>query len=939
MDATLLPELLPPDPLQDIPQRFRRVANCLPEYPAVEEAAGSLSYARLDARSDCLAAHLVRLLDVQPEPVALLLPGGALSVTAILGVLKAGKFYAPLDPLSTPEVLAKYLEVSTARLLLTLVELLPLAQSSAPPGTQILALDTLDLDQPTIPPSPRLTPDHYASLTFTSGTTAQPKAVIWHHAGWLHRCWQNRFYDHTTPDDRVGQMFSPAFIPYSTLVLTTLLNGAALVERPPGLEGLQETLDWVNQQAISMFYPPISLLRPVLVVSQHHTRIPSVRALVLGGQSLAAQDLLGLPDLVTPQCLIINRLSMSELHLVARYEVQLQDILPGCGSLPVGHACEGSEISLLDADGKPVIPGEVGQIVVRSRFLSPGYWRNPELTAARFLPDPQGGDRRILLTGDLGRMRADGNLEHCGRVDSKVKIRGFSVEPEAVETVLLAYPNVAECAVIARPGQDSEPRLLAYLASRQFPAPTASELQAHLRASLPEYMLPARFVTLERLPCNLNGKVERRLLPDPGRLRPVLAVPFAAPSTELQVQLAGLWGEILGIDEVGVDDNFFELGGDSLSALSLSLQVEALFGQALPAAYFKAPTITGLECLLQDQILADTLGKRSGISPRRGPPAIYSLRHQRKGKLGDPQKGKLGDPQKGNVYRLAVRLAGGGIRRAYRLLAAIGLGWHFYTACARSLYMLCGQEWFSRRWPQITRVHQQFLTRPEELHLALMVGLWWSVWGRQLIVLGREDFLKVCRVTGLENLQQALAVNRGVICVYSHMLFTAAFWRWLGYQDLPPGVMLLPQWKKHAGDTRPQVENVRLLVESRRALENGGLVHILPDSSNGQRPMRLPFLNTQRDFQPGFAELALLTGAEVLPVTVIFNPKGVLDITIHPAFIRGGEDHDAQVRRLLEQFAAHLAWVWKTQAPSVAGGHMARYVQELAATGTQSGDQ
>ena len=520
MEPKFSPELILPDPQQDIPQRFRYVTSCLPEQTAVEDAAGAITYAQLAARSDCLAAHLVQIFGSEPEPVALLLPGGILSVTAILGVLKAGKFYAPLDPLSTPEVLAKYLEVSTARILLTLGELLHLARSSTDPGTQVIAIDALNLEQPIVPPSPTLTPDCYASLTFTSGTTTQPKAVIWHHAGWLHRCLQNRFYDRTSPGDRVGQMFSPTFIPYSTLVLTTLLNGATLVERPPGFGGLQETLDWVNQQAISIFYPPISLLRQMLAGSQHRTRIPRVRALMLGGQSLLSQDLLGLPELVSPQCMIVNRLAMSELHLVARYVVQPQDIHPGQDPLPVGYPCEGNEISFLAEDGKPVPPGEPGQIAVRSRFLSPGYWRNPELTAARFPPDPQGGDRRILLTGDLGRLRPDGCLEYCGRVDTKVKIRGFSIEPEAVENSLLSHPNVAECIVIARPGADGEPRLLAYLAPRQLPAPTTSELRGYLKTLLPEYMLPARFVTLDSLPRNLNGKVERRLLPAPGRQRP-----------------------------------------------------------------------------------------------------------------------------------------------------------------------------------------------------------------------------------------------------------------------------------------------------------------------------------------------------------------------------------------------------------------------------------
>lgn len=343
-------------------------------------------------------------------------------------------------------------------------------------------------------------------------------------------------------------------------------------------------------------------------------------------------------------------------------------------------------------------------------------------------------------------------------MDTKVKIRGFSIEPEAVENSLLSHPNVAECIVIARPGLDGEPRLLAYLAPRRLPAPTTSELRGYLKTLLPEYMLPARFVTLDSLPRNLNGKVERRLLPAPGRQRPALAVPFIPPASELQAQLAGLWGEILEMDEVGVDDSFFELGGDSLSALGLSLQVESRYGHALPMTYFKNPTIVHLERLLQDTALEGMMDTRITPLPRQAPPLVYSLRDRKK-------KGSEGK-DKGDVYPLVVRLVGGSLRGSYHLLAAIGLGRPFYQACACLLHMLCGRAWFARRWKKVTRAHQQFLAQ---------------------------------------------------------------------------------------------------------------------------------FFNRKRNFPAGFADLALLTGAEVIPIPSALNTQGLMEITIHPPLIRGDGDPLAQI--------------------------------------------
>ncbi|MBK8048532.1 MAG: non-ribosomal peptide synthetase [Anaerolineales bacterium] len=278
----------------------------------------------------------------------------------------------------------------------------------------------------------------------------------------------------------------------------------------------------------------------------------------------------------------------------SRHEIAPAEFCDCADPVPVGVVCEGHEVLLLDDKGVSVAPGEIGQIVVRSEQLSPGYWRNPALTAAKFRPDPVGSGTRLFYTGDLGRFRPDGALEHCGRLDFMVKIRGFRVEPEAIASALKEHPAVVECVVVANAATEHDPRLVAYYAVKNLPGPTTQELRTLLAQTLPPYMIPARFVRMAHLPRNMNGKIDRTALPAPDRVRPELETPYVAPRTDLETNIAELWAEALELDLVGVDDNFFALGGDSLSALRIVLQVETFTGRRAPPGFFDRPTVANL---------------------------------------------------------------------------------------------------------------------------------------------------------------------------------------------------------------------------------------------------------------------------------------------------------------------------------------------------------
>lgn len=243
--------------------------------------------------------------------------------------------------------------------------------------------------------------------------------------------------------------------------------------------------------------------------------------------------------------------------------------------MPVGYPVEDIEILVVDDDGHAVRVGEVGELFIKSRYLSPGYWRQPELTAATFLPDPDGSDARLYRTGDLGRMAPDGCLIHLGRKDACVKIRGYSVGLPEIERVLRQHPALHTAVVLAQPDPAGETSLVAYVVPTQMPGPALSTLRDVVQQHLPDYMMPAAFVVLETLPLNPSGKVDLQQLPRPPWTRPPLDQPYVAPRTPIETTVAAIWAEVLGLEPVGMDDAFLALGGDSLRATRVITRVLA----------------------------------------------------------------------------------------------------------------------------------------------------------------------------------------------------------------------------------------------------------------------------------------------------------------------------------------------------------------------------
>lgn len=593
--------LFPPEDIEhSIPGRFEKQVLLYPDRLAVKTAHQTLTYEALNAWANQISWALLERLGSGEEPVALLVEQGAVLIAATLGVLKAGKIYIPLDPAFPQARLAAMLADTQARLIVTQSAHRGLLQTCMPSGgAQVLTVDDevthLDTSNPALP----IPPEGLACVLYTSGSTGRPKGVLHNHRTILHAAANSTKQMHVCADDRVTLFYSPSVLGGLTCTFYTLLNGAALYPFDVKTAGLDRLGSWLRQEEITIYQSVATLFRALGTTLSGAACFPHLRLVRLGGEVVTRRDVELFQHYCAADCLLYVGLSSTEMA-TSVCKVVLDGGTPFTGSvLPSGYAVDHMDILILDEDGVPVSDGRPGEIAVKSRYLAVGYWRQPELSHAVFRPDPDGSDVRIYHTGDLGRLWPDGCLEHLGRKDLQVKVRGYRVETTEIELALLTHPNVQDAVVIEHAEPPNGARLVAYIVPAQHPAPASSELGRLLQAQLPTYMLPAAFVTLNALPLTLNGKVDRRALPAPEPTRRPLATPYVAPRTPIEDRLVRIWSEVLGGVEVGVDDHFLELGGHSILAMQIVARVrEAWHLDVSLGTFLETPTIAQMAVVL-----------------------------------------------------------------------------------------------------------------------------------------------------------------------------------------------------------------------------------------------------------------------------------------------------------------------------------------------------
>jgi amino acid adenylation domain-containing protein len=584
-----------------------------PDAEAVRCGGRSLSYQELDRRATALARRL-RALGVGPDvPVGVFLERCLDLTVALLGVLKAGGCYVPLDPGYPPERLALLLADVAPAVLLTQTRL---ASRLPQHGAHTLCLGDGGAEGNGAPLDAGLTPGNLAYVIYTSGSTGRPKGAMNSHAGICNRLlWMQQAYRltqadtvlHKTPvgfDVSVWELFWP------------LLSGARLVlARPGGHQDPAYLAGLIRDEKVTVCHFVPSMLEAFLREPGLEQSCASLRDVVCSGEALS----------YALQERFCARLG-ARLHNLygpteAAVDVTAWPCRPGDPRtvVPIGRPIANIRMHVLDKQMQEVPVGVPGELHIGGVGLARGYWQRPELTAERFID--HAGLGRLYRTGDVGRWLADGAIEYLGRGDGQVKVRGCRVEPGEVEAALRQHPGVGEAAVLAREDAPGDVRLVAYIVPRDAEQGVSAEaLRGHLRGKLPEYMVPSAFVVLDALPLSPNGKLDRHALPDPEHDRPGSDDSYVAPRNPVEEVVAKIWAEVLGVERVGVHDNFFDLGGHSLLATQALSHIRQAFPVDIPLRrLFEEPTVATLAQAITECLGETTNGALGKLTPREDP--------------------------------------------------------------------------------------------------------------------------------------------------------------------------------------------------------------------------------------------------------------------------------------------------------------------------------
>ncbi|MGE5276239.1 MAG: AMP-binding protein [Acidobacteriota bacterium] len=575
---------------QSIGGRFEKVAATNPERAAVREPAGVCSYAALDAAANRVARALLSGLPRGSEPVALFFEAGASLFAAMLGTLKSGRCYVPLDPNLPVERLRAIFRALDACVLLTDAALLPAAESLAGTAVPVWRADRISSEGPSTSPGLPVSPDALAYVLFTSGSTGSSKGVMQSHRNVLHNVMKLTNGLRIGPDDRLTLLSSPSFGASVSDIFGALLNGAAVCPFSVRGDGLRRLPEFLEREGITIYHSVPSVFRAFAATLGGGRDLPRLRLLKLGGEPVLASDFELYRGRFSRDCVFHVGLGSTEMGVMRQWFAGHDTPWPGAA--PLGYAVDGTEIVLLDEQGRHTA-GE-GEIGVIAATLPVGYWRDPVRTAEAFLAVPGRPGVRLYRSGDIGRQLPDGCLLHVGRKDSLVKVRGLRVDLEEVERSLASLPGVREAAVTARLGPGGV-CLAAHVASETAAGPGVVALRRALSERLPDHMIPSSFVFLGALPRTPTGKIDREALPPPEPGRPRLETGFVEPRDDAEEAVARVFAEVLTLDRVGAEDDFFALGGSSLSGIEALALLSARLGTELAAAdLLEAPTPAAL---------------------------------------------------------------------------------------------------------------------------------------------------------------------------------------------------------------------------------------------------------------------------------------------------------------------------------------------------------
>ncbi len=554
-----------------------------------------LSYRELNERANQLA-HYLQKLGAGPEiVVAICLERSLEMIIAMWAVLKAGAAYLPLDPVYPSERLKFMLEDSGAPLLISRSDL---GIHISTEKQQTLYLDEKEKEigsESRENPISSALPENLAYVIYTSGSTGTPKGTLIQHQSLCNFATAHVRALGVDSFSRWLQFASFSFDASVSEIFTAFTAGGTLcLAKRETILATPSLIQFINDQRIT-----VAILPPSVLAILPPERVPGLNIVISAGENLPA-------DVVArwnQGRKFFNGYGPTEAT-VGPTIYQVEHVPEGTTTIPIGKPLNNIKAYVLDRYLNPVPIGVHGELHLGGVCLARGYHHRPDLTAEKFIPDPFSSvpGARLYKTGDLTRHRSDGNLEFLGRVDFQVKIRGFRIELEEIESRLKKHPAVESAVVVARSDRSGDPHLIAYILQNHQPIPVAEELRNFLRQQLPDYMVPAHFVTLRSWPLTQSGKIDRKALPDPVEMRSPSAATLVKPRTEIETLLANIWQEVLKLDKIGIHDNFFDLGGHSLAMAKVHSRLcEELNREISIVELFKYPTIYSLGQFLQQQ--------------------------------------------------------------------------------------------------------------------------------------------------------------------------------------------------------------------------------------------------------------------------------------------------------------------------------------------------
>ena len=584
-----------------IPACFERVAEAYSTRTALVSDGGQLTYAELNAAANRLAHTIVSHGGAPGDRVAILMQHDAPAIAVVVAVLKAGRIVVALNSTHPLARLRELIDDSEPFLIVTDTASRNLAMEIGERRCAVVSFEEHWAKGPDHNLSILGPPEQVAALSYTSGSTGRPKGVMV-----THRQIQHFVSVHTeamefSAEDRISLFSSLSVQQGINIMWCALLNGAALCPFPVIVKGVTGLADWMAHRGITVYASSASIFRNFMKTLEPNVRLHRIRAVRVSSEPVTSDDFRQFKRHFPPACWFVISLSSTETSNIAWSRRLSGDAVPE-GHLPIGVVVsKGQEVLILDEGDRPVAPGQIGEIVVRSRYVAAGYWRNPQLTAERFSGEVDGTGTRLVRTGDLGLVNSAGILELRGRRDDRVKIRGNRVELSEIAEVLNRLGGVDRAVVEVVARRELEPVLVGFVVAKPDAFLKSAELRRALRTILPDAMVPSSIVLLDSFPITAGGKIDREALRH--RYVPLHRPdPEAGRKTETESLLASIWGELFGVDEVSAGDDFFELGGNSLAAAVVAARIQSVTGVDLNLETFADyPTLSALASLVDER--------------------------------------------------------------------------------------------------------------------------------------------------------------------------------------------------------------------------------------------------------------------------------------------------------------------------------------------------